>query len=101
MPSPAIFSLAVIALSAGAGSPQTTGAPSGAAECAERSVQRQLERAAAILGDWPNLGRYRDANALLPAPAKSEARVVFMGDSITDNCCCPSTTATAIGRASR
>jgi len=85
MPRAAILSLAVIAVSSGAASPQTMGAPSGAAECAERSVQRQLERAVSILGDWPNLGRYRDANALLPPPAKGEARVVFMGDSITDN----------------
>jgi lysophospholipase L1-like esterase len=34
--------------------------------------------------DWPNLDRYRDANATVPPPAKDEQRVVFMGDSITD-----------------
>jgi lysophospholipase L1-like esterase len=34
--------------------------------------------------DWANLTRYRDANRTLPAPAGNEARVVFMGDSITD-----------------
>lgn len=34
--------------------------------------------------DWPQLGRYRDDNAQLPAPAPGEARVVFFGDSITD-----------------
>lgn len=34
--------------------------------------------------DWAALARYRDANAKLPAPASGEARVVFMGDSITD-----------------
>jgi lysophospholipase L1-like esterase len=55
-----------------------------AAQCAERSIQRQLERAPDILGDWPNLGRYREANARLALPAKGEDRVVFMGDSITD-----------------
>ena len=60
-------------------------APSTPAECAERAVQRQMERAAAIMGDWPNLSRYRDANATLLPAAKGEARVVFMGDSITDN----------------
>jgi len=38
----------------------------------------------ARLQDWANLGRYRDANLALPAPAPGEARVVFMGDSITD-----------------
>ena len=52
--------------------------------CAERAIQRQVERAAAILADWPNLARYRDANAALRAPAAGEARVVFLGDSITD-----------------
>jgi lysophospholipase L1-like esterase len=34
--------------------------------------------------DWPNLQRYRDANAALPPPARGEKRVVFIGDSITD-----------------
>jgi lysophospholipase L1-like esterase len=35
------------------------------------------------LRDWPNLARYREANRTLPAPGH-DARVVFMGDSITD-----------------
>jgi lysophospholipase L1-like esterase len=34
--------------------------------------------------DWPNLRRYREANAVVPLPPKDEQRVVFMGDSITD-----------------
>ena len=34
--------------------------------------------------DWPNLMRYRKANAELPPPAPGEQRVVFMGNSITD-----------------
>jgi len=34
--------------------------------------------------DWPNLARYREANATLGAPAPGETRVVFMGNSITD-----------------
>jgi len=34
--------------------------------------------------DWPALSRYRDANSAVQPPAKDEARVVFMGDSITD-----------------
>ncbi|MEP6467772.1 MAG: GDSL-type esterase/lipase family protein [Parafilimonas sp.] len=34
--------------------------------------------------DWPNLGRYRDANSKLGLPAANEDRVVFMGNSITD-----------------
>jgi lysophospholipase L1-like esterase len=35
--------------------------------------------------DWANLGRYRAANAALGAPTPGQARVVFMGDSITDS----------------
>ena len=34
--------------------------------------------------DWPNLAKYRDANAQLPPPAKNENRVVFLGNSITE-----------------
>ena len=34
--------------------------------------------------DWPNLQRYGTADAELPAPAPSEDRVVFMGNSITE-----------------
>ena len=37
------------------------------------------------LADWPQLSRYRDDNAKLGPPAAGEARVVFFGDSITDN----------------
>src|SRR5258705_5260469 len=36
------------------------------------------------LEDWPNLARYREANASLVPPAAGGQRVVFMGDSITD-----------------
>lgn len=38
----------------------------------------------ALENDWANLGRYRDANATLPPPARGENRVVFYGNSITD-----------------
>lgn len=37
-----------------------------------------------LRADWANLARYRDANARLAAPADSEQRVVFMGNSITE-----------------
>src|SRR5258708_30525014 len=47
-------------------------------------LKTQLERAQNTLKDWPNLGRYRNDNAALAAPAAGEKRVVFMGDSITD-----------------
>ncbi len=48
-------------------------------------VQARLERDEKILKDWPNLGRYGQANLDLAAPKADEDRVVFMGDSITDN----------------
>jgi lysophospholipase L1-like esterase len=37
------------------------------------------------LQDWPNLSRYRQADAELAPPKAGDKRVVFMGDSITDN----------------
>ncbi len=36
------------------------------------------------LRDWANLARYREDNRTLPRPDAGAARVVFMGDSITD-----------------
>src|SRR3954466_15045528 len=57
-------------------------APNTQDPCAE--VKTQLARDESRLKDWPALGRYRDENAKVTAPAKGENRVVFMGDSITD-----------------
>ncbi len=55
------------------------------ADCEELpGVAAKLASTTKTLQDWPNLARYRDANAQLQAPAKGEKRVVFMGDSITD-----------------
>lgn len=34
--------------------------------------------------DWPNLEKYKNANAELAAPSEGENRVVFMGNSITE-----------------
>jgi hypothetical protein len=34
--------------------------------------------------DWPNLKRYKKANATLQPPPAGQTRVVFMGNSITD-----------------
>jgi hypothetical protein len=42
-------------------------------------------KAAALRDDFGELGRYRAANAALEPPAAGENRVVFFGDSITDN----------------
>lgn len=49
------------------------------------ALQRALDSANARLADWPNLGRFREANLELPPPTPDKPRVVFLGDSITDN----------------
>jgi lysophospholipase L1-like esterase len=62
---------------------QTPSAPS--ATCPEMATALT-----ALLGrdvrmrDWAEMTRYREANQTVAAPARGEARVVFMGDSITD-----------------
>jgi lysophospholipase L1-like esterase len=95
--------VAVVLLSAGTASAQTPpAAPPPTAPQAPIAVPQPApppplpscpELAAAVqaaarndvrLQDWANLGRYREANRSLAAPAPGETRVVFMGDSITD-----------------
>ena len=49
------------------------------------ALQKAFDRDEARLADWPNLGRFREANGELPPPAPGQPRVVFLGDSITDN----------------
>jgi len=49
------------------------------------ALQKALDSANSRLSDWPNLGRYREANMELPPPSPDKPRVVFLGDSITDN----------------
>jgi len=51
--------------------------------CAD--TKAKLTQAETRLKDWPQLARYHDANQKIAAPAANEARVVFMGDSITDS----------------
>jgi len=70
----------VLALLLFAGNAQ---AQTAANDCAE--TKTQLTRAQTKLNDWPALARYHDANVKVVPPAKNEARVVFMGDSITDS----------------
>jgi lysophospholipase L1-like esterase len=53
--------------------------PPTAEEIARRSAQEEQ-----IRNDWPNLRKYREANAKLNRPVKNENRVVFMGNSITE-----------------
>jgi lysophospholipase L1-like esterase len=78
------FSFCAIALSAQTPpvetpSPQTACNPNDL-----QSAQTKIARLDAVLKDWPNLARYREANAKLTPPGKDESRVVFLGDSITD-----------------
>ncbi|MCI0387975.1 MAG: SGNH/GDSL hydrolase family protein [Acidobacteria bacterium] len=47
-------------------------------------MRQRMEQMQRRLQDWPQLNRYRDANAKVPPAAKNENRVVFFGDSITD-----------------
>lgn len=61
-------------------------APASSAESAEElpALKTKLAQAESRLQDWPQLGRYRAANAQLAPVARNEERVVFIGDSITD-----------------
>ena len=43
----------------------------------------KMPRDEQIKVDWPWLGRFKEADLALAAPAAGEDRVVFMGDSIT------------------
>jgi lysophospholipase L1-like esterase len=89
-----VSSLAVVSLQAQqsppAGMPPPATAVAGqsgapAAGCPEMaSALTRLMGNDARLRDWAALARYRDANRSLMKPAAGEARVVFMGDSITD-----------------
>src|SRR5258706_16130873 len=55
------------------------------ASCPEMATAlTAMMRTDARLRDWAEMARYREANRAVAAPARSEARVVFMGDSITD-----------------
>jgi lysophospholipase L1-like esterase len=48
------------------------------------ATQQRLERLQTYFKDWAQMARYRDRNAQVSPPRGGEARVVFMGDSITD-----------------
>ena len=64
----------------GTTAPATTAAPT----AEQVAAQRQQAADNRMRNDWASLERYRAANAVLPAPATGESRVVFMGNSITD-----------------
>ena len=61
-------------------SPSATPTPDPCAETKTRATRMENQ-----LKDWPALGRYREANTKVTSPAKSERRVVFIGDSIFDS----------------
>ncbi len=48
-------------------------------------IPPSLRQAATLLGDYGNTKRFAAENAAAKPPAAGEQRVVFMGDSITDN----------------
>jgi lysophospholipase L1-like esterase len=76
---------AATAVALSAQNPVPPVAPTLDTSCTEMATALQvMVRQDARLRDWPQLVRYRDANRTLAAPAIGEARVVFMGDSITD-----------------
>jgi lysophospholipase L1-like esterase len=89
-PTPAIFFLCVAASLCHASIARAQAPPQSAAEkphadCEELpGVAAKLANAEKTLQDWPNIARYRDANATVQPPGKDDKRVVFMGDSITD-----------------
>lgn len=85
----ALVAWMLLSSAAALGQQTATSAPAAetkaASDCAQLSeMQKQLDWDARRLRDWAELDRYRAANATLAPPAKDEARVVFMGDSITD-----------------
>lgn len=82
-----LFAVAICLLCTFAVLAQAPASPATVPQSADPDLERlvsQLQRAHQALNDWPNLGRYRDANSKTPPPPASENRAVFMGDSITD-----------------
>jgi len=61
---------------------QTATAQQAADPC--ESLKRERQAMESQLRDWPNLAKYREANAKIGVPVESEKRVVFLGDSITE-----------------
>lgn len=73
------LALAALVLAGPARAQDTVQAAPSAAELAKRLAADEAK-----LADWPNLARYRPANAALGEPQPGEKRVVFYGNSITD-----------------
>jgi len=84
-----LFQLGLVLLSGMRGLAQQSPPPATAPQArpltgSERLQQWRQSRRSIYMNDFGELSRYRDANAVLPAPAPGESRVVFFGDSITD-----------------
>lgn len=50
-----------------------------------QGLRARLAEAQGQIEDWAQLRRYAEANSRVPTPQEGERRVVFIGDSITDN----------------
>jgi len=87
MPHPISSVILISALLGQSPSPQPApAAPAIDATCPELATALQaVVRNDVRLRDWPQLARYREQNRTLAAGAATDSRVVFMGDSITDN----------------
>jgi lysophospholipase L1-like esterase len=79
----ALLSFTLLACAAIASAQTPTPSPSPIDPCAD--IKAQAARSDAKLKDWPQVARYREANTTISVPAQDQARVVFMGDSITDS----------------
>jgi len=47
-------------------------------------MKERIEQLQSRLQDWPQISHYRETNANVPPPTRTENRVVFFGDSITN-----------------
>ena len=81
---PRFFRLALPLLLTAAALAQST-APAALSPTGTEKLVTKLNRDEKILRDWPNLGRYAQADLEIAPPKPGEDRVVFLGDSITDN----------------
>ena len=80
-----VLGLSLIYLAGGRGWGQTAAAPATAVTPAPPALSaKEISAMETKLADWPQLGRYREANAALAPAGQEEQRVVFYGDSITD-----------------
>ncbi len=73
-----VFLICILAMNTAAQQPVST------ETAAQRLETWKQSRASLYMNEFGELGRYREANAKLAAPASGEKRVVFFGDSITD-----------------